>query len=160
MSFWQAIVESNTFNFAVLLLIFAVLFSKLNVSAIIEKIKSDIIQAIENAKSQHKNAEEKLKKAQFSVEHLDDEINEKIENANKTGAGLAFEITESAKKQIQYIKDNIEKVITAEEKTIEAGAIDTTLKNAIELAKEKIKNQLKNNPQLHDKFIEESIGAL
>ena len=44
-NFWNIIVKSNTFNFAVLLLIFAILFKKLNVSALVEKIKQDIINS-------------------------------------------------------------------------------------------------------------------
>lgn len=36
-NFWNIIVESNTFNFAVLLVIFAVLYKKMNVADGIEK---------------------------------------------------------------------------------------------------------------------------
>lgn len=49
-NFWNIIVESNTFNFAVLLVIFAVLYKKMNVADGIEKIKQGIINSINSAK--------------------------------------------------------------------------------------------------------------
>ena len=51
-NFWNIIVESNTFNFAVLLLIFAILYKKLNISNTVEKIKQDVINTINNAKTE------------------------------------------------------------------------------------------------------------
>lgn len=43
-NFWNIIVESNTFNFAVLLVIFAVLYKKMNVADGIEKIYPYIVK--------------------------------------------------------------------------------------------------------------------
>lgn len=59
-NFWNIIVESNTFNFAVLLLIFAILYKKLNISNTVEKIKQDVINTINNAKTEKENAKTNL----------------------------------------------------------------------------------------------------
>ena len=66
-NFWNLIVESNTFNFAVLLIIFAVLFKKLNISSGVEKIKQDIINTINNAKNERENAKNKLLDTYFLI---------------------------------------------------------------------------------------------
>ena len=39
--FWNLLVQSNTFNFAILVIIIAVVFAKIDLPGIIEKIKKD-----------------------------------------------------------------------------------------------------------------------
>ena len=55
-NFWNIIVESNTFNFVVLLIIFAVLCKKMNVASGVEKIKQGIINSINSAKEEQERA--------------------------------------------------------------------------------------------------------
>ena len=88
-NFWNIIVKSNTFNFAVLLLIFAILFKKLNVSAIVEKIKQDIINTINSAKAERENAKNKLYDAQKSIENIEEEIKQRLDEASLRGEGIA-----------------------------------------------------------------------
>lgn len=79
--FWNLIVQSNTFNFAILLLIFAIVFKKINLTAMIEKMKDSIIVMIENANNERENAKNELETAQKAVENLENEINEQIHRA-------------------------------------------------------------------------------
>ena len=41
-NFWNTIVQTNTFNFAILVLIFAIVFKKIKVGDILENLKEDI----------------------------------------------------------------------------------------------------------------------
>ncbi len=159
-NFWNIIVKSNTFNFAVLLLIFAILFKKLNVSALVEKIKQDIINTINNAKAERENAKNKLYDAQKSIEHIEEEIKQRLDEASLRGEGIAKQIAANADEQVKLIEKNISRVINAEEKTLSAKITEKTLKVSIELAKQHIKNTLVNNPELHNKFIDESIDNI
>ena len=159
-NFWNIIVKSNTFNFAVLLLIFAILFKKLNVSALVEKIKQDIINTINNAKAERENAKNKLYDAQKSIEHIEEEIKQRLDEASLRGEGIAKQIAANADEQVKLIEKNISRVINAEEKTLSAKITEKTLKASIELAKQRIKNTLVNNPELHNKFIDESIDNI
>lgn len=160
MNFWNTIVQSNTFNFAVLLLIFAVLYKKMNISLSIDKLKNEIIQRIENAKLEHNQAEINLTKAVKSVENLEDEIKAKLADASLRADGLAKQIEKNAQEQIKLIKKNVQKVIAGEEKTLSAQMSQNVLKSAIELAKQQIVKTLEETPELHNKFIEESIGEI
>lgn len=159
-NFWNIIVKSNTFNFAVLLLIFAILFKKLNVSALVEKIKQDIINTINNAKAERENAKNKLYDAQKSIEHIEEEIKQRLDEASLRGEGIAKQIAANADEQVKLIEKNISRVINAEEKTLSAKITEKTLKASIELAKQHINNTLVNNPELHNKFIDESIDNI
>ena len=156
-NFWNIIVESNTFNFAVLLIIFAVLYKKMNVSDGIEKIKLGIINSINSAKEEQERAKAKLKNAQKSIENIDSDIAKQLEDASQRGDGLANQILANAENKVKQIEKNVERVIEAEEKTLSAKMTGKTLNASIELAKKHIVSTLENNQDLHNKFIDESI---
>ena len=160
MNFWNAILESNTFNFAILLLIFSIFYKKLNVSSVIENLKSEIVKRIENAKQERLLANQKLQNAQKSVENLDDEIKAQLSDATQKAENLSNEIIATANKKATQISSNTKKIIEGEEKTLSAKLNDKVLKASIELAKEKIIKELETNPKLHEKFITESIGEI
>lgn len=156
-NFWNLIVESNTFNFAVLLLIFAILFKKFNVSNNIEKIKQNIINAIETAQKERENAKNKLIDAKKAIENIDRDIKQRLDEASSRGEGIAKQILNNTEEQVKLIEKNISRVISAEEKTLSAKMTEKTLNASIELAKQHIIKTLNNNPELHNKFIDESI---
>ena len=62
--------------------------------------------------------------------------------------------------QIENITSNILKVINAEEKSLSAKLTQDTVNNSIELAKQNIINKLNENPDLHKKFIDDSINEI
>lgn len=156
-NFWNIIVNSNTFNFIVLLIIFAVLYRKLNVSEGVEKLKQGIIKSIDNAKSEQQNAKDRLMNAQKSIEHIDEEIADQLKDASYRADGIAKQISDDTNSKVKLIEKNIERVIGAEEKTLSAKMTEKTLNASIELAKKHIQGLLKNNHDLHNKFIDESI---
>ena len=156
-NFWNIIVESNTFNFVVLLIIFAVLYRKMNVSAGIEKIKQGIINSINSAKEERELAKDKLKSAQKSIENIDNDIAKQLEDAFHRGEGLAKQILATTEEKVKLIEKNVERVIDAEEKTLSAKMSAKTLNASVELAKKHIVSTLENNLDLHNKFIDESI---
>lgn len=160
MNFWQAVVESNTFNFAVLVLIFVLLFSKLNISQMIENIKNQIVQSIDRAKAEKEAADVKLKNAKDLASGVDAEIKTHIRNAQEKAAAIETQIIEKARIQEKYIDKNVDNLIFAEEKNIGNSAIEKTMQKASETAKEKIKSLLSSTPDLHKKFIEESIRKI
>lgn len=156
-NFWNIIVESNTFNFAVLLVIFAVLYKKMNVADGIEKIKQGIINSINSAKEEQKCAKNKLKDAQKSIENIDSDIAKQLKDAVQRGEGLANQILANTEEKVQLIEKNVKRVINAEEKTLSAKMTEKTLNASIKLAKKHIISTLENNQDLHNKFIDESI---
>lgn len=160
LNFWNLIVESNTFNFVVLILIFAILFKKINLSDTIEKIRLDIVNTIDNAKKEQQEAKNKLTGAQKAIEHIDEDIKGRLKEASQRAEGISKQISENTDAQVKLIEKNIERVITAEEKTLSAQMSEKTLKSSVAIAQEQIKNMLESNPELHNKFIDESIENL
>lgn len=157
---WDIIVKSNTFNFAILVIIFAIAANKLNLGEKIEHIKSEIIKSIENAKSEKENAVKFLQKAQSDVANLDNEVHERLNKAELQAKHTARQIMEAAGEKAARYEAGILRAIEAEEKTAAASLSKQTAKASVELAKEHIKQTLNNNPELHAKFINEGIDEL
>ncbi len=160
LNFWNLIVESNTFNFVVLILIFAILFKKINLADTIDKIRLDIVNTIDNAKKEQSDAKTKLAGAQKAIEHIDEDIKDRLNEASKRAEGISKQIFENTDAQVKLIEKNIERVITAEEKTLSAQMSSKTLQTSVALAQEQIKHMLENNPELHNRYIDESIDNI
>ncbi len=158
--FWNLIVQSNTFNFAILVIIFAVIFVKIDLPAVIEKIKNDVAQAIENAKKEKENAEIELETAKKTAANTDNEVTEQLRSAENNARNLSEGIMKNTEIQIENIKSNILRVITAEEKNLSSKLTQETVNSSIELAKQNIINKLSENKSLHEKFIDDSIKEL
>ena len=118
---WNTIVQSNTFNFAILVIIIAAVFVKIDIAGIIEKIKNDAAFAIENAKSEKENAQKELITAQKTAANTDNEVKERLENAEKN---LSLKLTQGAVvDSMELAKQNIETRLNQElhEKFIDAS---------------------------------------
>ena len=157
---WDIIVKSNTFNFAILLLIFAIIASKLNIGEKLEKLKQEIEKSIETAQLKKELAAKTLSQARFEVENLDNEVSEKIEKAKHNAQTISEEILKEAGIKAQKFEAGISRSIEAEEKTISATLSKQAAVAAVELAKLHIKRTFDNNRELHRKFINSSIEEL
>ena len=157
---FDIIVKSNTFNFMIMMLIIFVVAKKLNLSQALENTKNEIVNKIEHSQSEKNEAQEELSKAKIAFKNVETEVAEKIETAKADSKNLANEILNAAQGKIKQIEDNASRIINAKEKTISARLTAKAAKESTKLAKENIKNLLKENPQLHEKFVIQSIQEL
>ncbi len=158
--FWDLIVRSNTFNFIVMLAIFAVVWQKLNISNAIEKMKTEIAEFIENSKLERETSEKHLADTKKSVENLDAEIKEVIEKSKVSAQNVFDEIQEMAKKSVEKIEANVDKILDNEERKVNTRLSQTTAASAITLASERLKKMFDESPELHEAHINEAINAL
>ena len=160
MDIWNTIVQTNTFNFLVMVGIIAIIAKKL-------KLVSKLQEAADKVKSEIENSD---KAKEQSIINLED-----AEKVYETTAGEVREISSTAEKNILFIE---QLMANEEQKAVEAikqnmqKALNTTEKNAIrdlsektvlasfELAKKHIIHLLETNPRYHQKFIEDSIREL
>ena len=157
---WNFIVHSNTFNFIVMVLLLVWIVKKFNIKNALEVMKNNIIDSIEKSKQEKESASKTLNEANDAVKNLDSEINARITQAEEQGKNLAKQILTEADKKVKQIENNIERVVEAEEKTISSKLTSKTVKASVELSKNHIINLLKTNPELHEKFINESIEEI
>lgn len=157
---WNFIVTSNFFNFVVMVLILAWIINKINLGDILEKAVSNIKNSIEKSESEKAAGEKELLSAQKSVENLASEIQEKLTAAENQAEKIAKNIIEETEQKVKNIQSNIERSVRAEEKTISARLSKKTATASAELAKQHIKAVLETHPELHEKYINQSIEEL
>ncbi len=157
---WDIIVKSNTFNFAILLLIFAVLSNKLNLSEKLENLREAVAKTIEDAQLKKEVAAKFLSGARQDVEHLDEEVEKRISKAKENASAISEEILKEAGVKAKKFETGISKRIETEEKKISTTLSKQTASAAVELAKDHIKNILENNRDFHRKLINESIEEI
>ena len=157
---WNFIVHSNTFNFIVMVFLLAWIVKKVNVKNALEVMKNNIIDSIEKSKQEKESANKILGEAKDAVKNLDNEIKDRINQAENHAKTLAERILTETGEKVKQIEANVERVVEAEEKTISSQLTTKTVKASVELAKKHITNLLASNPQLHDKFINESIEEI
>ena len=157
---WNIIVSSNFFNFVVMVLILAWIVTKFDLINVLENLKINIHNTIKKAEEEKAAAEKELLNAQKSVENLGNEIKEKIDSAEIQAEKIAKNIALETEKKVTNIKNNIERAISAEEKTISARLSKKTALASSELAKQHIKTLLEAHPELHEKYINQSIEEL
>lgn len=157
MNVWNLILESNTFNFIVLVILITYLMKKLNAGAALENLKNSIVKRIEDSKNQKEQALSELKNAEKAVENLDSEIKEHYTLAEKNADGVIKQTAENAESQVEHILKNVENAIENEEKQISAQILKSTAQKALLSAKEIIAEKLKQHPELHEKYINEAI---
>ena len=159
-NFWNLILESNTFNFIVLLVLIVIVMQKLHIKEAVEKLKNDIVYEIESSKLAKENAHKHLAEAKSKIEHIEDEISEKLALASKQAGNAAASIAENIERKVRQIENNTIKVIEAEEKTLVTNLTADISRRAVKLASNYIKLMFEKAPQLHNKYIEESINEL
>ena len=157
---WNFIVTSNFFNFVVMVLILAWIVKKTNLAAALENVKNNIKNTIAKAEEEKASGEKELLAAQKSVENLESEIKTRIDSAEKQAEKIVQNIALETEKKVENIKNNIERALTAEEKTISARLSKKTASASSELAKRHIKSVLDAHPELHEKYINQSIEEL
>lgn len=157
---WNTLVQSNTFNFIVMVLILGYIFKKINFISILDNVKDNIVSVIEKSKEEKLKAAKELELANELVKNLDNEINEQLNEAQEQAKALSKNIDEETEAKVNNIRKNIERATVTEEKTISARLLNKTAIKALESAKNKISEILKTSPELHDKYIQESIYEL
>ena len=157
---WDTLVKSNTFNFLVMLAILYWIVKKFDISGNLENFKNSIINSIKKADEEKESAKSVLLSAEKSVENLDNEISEKLKNAGEHAENVAKSVINQAEDKIKQIENSIVKTIETEEKKISSRLTSKTAKASAELAKRHIISVLQAHPELHEKFINQSIQEL
>ena len=94
------------------------------------------------------------------IENLPQDIKEIEKNSAHKIDIFAKKVEQNTADTIKSLEDNIEKTIEIEEKKISNIITEETRNFSIEKAKQNIINLLNSNPELHNKFIQNSIDEL
>ena len=146
---WQIIVQSNTLNFLIVLAVVLFIVSKLDVKSKLEVMKDEIKTYVDASSKEKEDAKNELDEINEKIKHLPEEIADIKQSAENNIRGIEKRINE----EIDEKKKDIEKKFKSRLSGILSQAsIDLAKKNALE--------QLNDNRELHDRYINEAIDEI
>ena len=156
----QTLIQSNTLNFLIVLFIIVFLVKKLNVSEKIEKLSDEIKNYVETSETEKQQAQTELGRINDKIAKLP-ALSERIRKSTQRNVN---NIADNAKKhtevQKQDITNNAKRLFSLETRLFKSKLTNLLSETSIELAKENAIKQLKENPELHNKYIEKAIEEL
>lgn len=158
--FWNLILESNTFNFVILLLIIWIIAVKADLPDKIEKLKFNVAAAIEHAKLERKQAERSLSVAKKELKEANIEAQNKIDTANINAKGFYDDIIANASAQISNLNDMAVRIAKSQESKASSALLSDTVLSAFMKAEKDVVNILESDFDMQIKLIEESIKSL
>lgn len=157
---WQLILQTNTFNFIIVLAILILIISKLNVKEKIEHIRDEIKSYVQESSNEKNLAEKELENIKKEVVKLPDEISRIKESAKNSVSSLERKIEAEVKEQMSDIDNNAKRLLSFETKKFKSKLSSILSEASIVLAKDNALKQLENNRELHNKYIEDAIEEI
>lgn len=156
--FMSRAVLSNFIVFA--LIIYLVMRQVVHPKAMLEVIQTKIETDIKESEVTKIESETKLDAIQKSSRSVKKEINEILKKSEENAQLVGSKILKEAENTALIVQENTEKVIENNITLLKNDLVKRVSLASVEVAKTHIINELNNNQDLHDKFINESIEAL
>lgn len=146
--------------FALVIFCLKAICKKFNIMESIEASRQKIVENIKASEEEKRRCEEEYKKETETASHIDEEIYSALDLAEKSAQALGKKMLEDANKITRSIITSTQKRIDAQTNLLQADLLKRTALASVEVAKERIQQELEQKPELHDKFIYESVEAL
>lgn len=159
-SILKFLATSNAINFLIMLVILGYIIKKVNLGKTFQQSVDAIEKSIETSNDEKLKAQEVFKVSKEKFDNLPCDIDELRKNSADKVEIFKSKISENAQKSIKNLEDNVEKMIVLEEKKISSLITEDTSKASVQRAKEKIIEMLREDPKLHDEFIQNSLEEL
>lgn len=157
---WSNVLESNAFNFTIMVIFFAVLIKYLKVPEGIEADRTNIQKNVELSDEEKRTAQSEFHQVEKSLENLPDELDKIIKNADVTAKAFENKSKEEIEMLVESIKENAQKQVGAQEKQTQSLLMKNIGKSSVEIAQKQVKNAFEQNKDLHRKFINDFINSL
>ncbi len=156
----ENLLHSNLFNFTIMVATFAFIAFKVRVGDKVESHRKKLAATVDNSISAKDKAHNDLKQVEESVKNTAVEIEEIVSAAKATLATIEEKIFTDASKQVKTIEENVVKVVEAEASRLNSRLAKGVSNASVALAESNMVRLLTNNPELHNKFIYESVDEL
>ena len=159
-SILKYLATSNTINFIIMVGILYWIVKKIDINKILDSWINKIKKAIKDSEEQKQQSISNLQKAKEILDGLEQDIERIDKNCDDKINVFKNQITQTTKKSIENINSNIKRTLMIDEKKISNNIVENAAKDSINQAQNDIINLLKTNPDLHNKFIQNSIEEL
>ena len=149
--------DTNVINFLLMAALLGWIIVKMSVKTSFEKGILSVKETIEKSEEDKKNSEIRVKEANETLEKLPQEIEEIQKISNQKADVLKKQIENSTQKTVEYISENVNKIISIEERKSSNELSSKTMELSVEQARNNLIERLKSDNDLQIKFIEESL---
>ena len=153
-------IPTNLLNFIIVIFSLYYLAKKCKLIDKLEEARMKVVNTIKASEEEKRIREEEYKAETENVSHIDDEIYNALSQAEKSANALGKKMLDDANIITRGIITSTQKRIDAQINLLQADLLKKTAETSVELAKEHIIRELETKPELHDKFIYESLEAL
>jgi len=154
------IARTNLFNFVIFAGIIIFLIKKLDVKSKLADAVTDVENSVNESEEVKAASEEKLSTIENSMNNLSAEIDTILEQSEENAKLVGEKIAADTKSAITLIKENTQKAIENNKILLKNDILRKASLASIEVAKSHIIEELKRNPDLHNKLIDESIESI
>lgn len=159
-SFLKYLATSNAINFIIMLVILGVIIVKMNLKSTLSDAVAGVENSIKNSDNEKEKSENVLQTSKNEFDRLPEVIKNLENEAELKVRVFKDKIEENTQKNIQDIQKNVERSLLIEEEKISNLMTGRTIATSVAMAQDNIRNLLKGNPDLHLKFIDESLDEL
>ncbi len=156
----QLLLQSNSLNFIVVLLIIIFISKKMNIKQIFEDIKNQIANYVNESEKEKELSEKGLQEIKNKVEKLPAEIDLIERSVQRSINNFEKKNEKEIQEKCKDIDNTAKRLLNLETKKFKSKLTGILSETSINLAKDNAVNQLKNNRELHDKYIYEAINEL
>lgn len=157
---WSNILSSNAFNFAVMVLLFAILIKFLKLPQMIEEQRSFIQNSVEASDDLKNEAKKAFQNVEKSLESLPDELDGIIQKANEASKAFEAKSKDEIEHLVDSIKDAAHRQVAAEERQAQSVLSKNVGKASVDIASKQVRKAFENNNELHRKFISDFINSI
>ena len=154
------LVHSNTLNFLIVLSIIVILVVKLNLKDKIEVLREEIKSYVDASADEKNIAEQNLSIIKEKIQKLPLQIEDIQKSTENSVKSIGEKIKSDIQEQKQDISNNAERILNLEMKKFKQKLTSVLSEKSVEIAKENAINQLKENNELHNKYIDNAIEEL
>ncbi len=159
-SFIKYILQSNIINFLIMLGILYWICKKIDIKKGLDNAIKSVRLNIEKSEDEKSESQDRLNIEISKNEKLPSELKQLDAQTEEKSRMLKSQIESETQKSIENLKKNISKIVESEEKTLSGKISQETVTLSLDGAKDNILNLLNSNPQLHEKFIYQSLEEL
>lgn len=157
---FHLLIQTNTLNFLIVLCLIIFLVIKLNLKDKMDNLSNEIKEYVEASSTEKEQSDKNLEIIKKKVDKLPlviEKIQKSTENSVKNlGEKIKNEIAE----QKQDIENNAERIFHLETKKFKEKLTALLSEKSVEIARENALNQLNQNIELHNKYIDNAIDEL
>ncbi len=158
--FFDIIIKSNTLNFIIVAGVLAFLFYKFNVKQKLENLRNDIKSYVDNAENEKELAKKELVKSQDAVNKLPSDIDAIKKDTQTSVNNIELKIASEIEDRKKDIENNAQRLLNLETKKFHSKLINILSEKSVELARDNALEQLNQNKELHNLYIDEAIKEL